>query len=187
MLLHLSPMPILRYLRYLKVGRAMSLDHSVRAKSLCHGCNSMMLHMARLNVLGVACDKGQVFAFFVLKANFPTGKELWPWLHVLKTRVLEWSFELAAHNVFKAVVGDDVVVSALILHRNGLFHQTTFLELVAVNKRSTKSALLIRCEVLCKVGVDFTRGIRLTQERSIKRGVFVLVIRIVDVVAQFSD
>lgn len=142
----------------------MSLDHSVWANTLRYGCDSMVLHMARLDVLRVACNEGEVFALLVLEANFPTSEEFRPWLYVVKTWILEWSLELATHNVFEAVVRDDVVVCALVLYGNSLLHQTSFLELIAINERATKASLLVRRETLCKVGVHLTRGIRLAQE-----------------------
>lgn len=52
----------------------MSLDDSMWAYCLCHGRKSMMLYVARLDVLWVTCDKRHVLAFFVLQADLPTTK-----------------------------------------------------------------------------------------------------------------
>lgn len=93
----------------------MGLDDSVWADCLCHGRDSVMLHMARLNVLGIACNERHILTFFVLQADLPASKEFRSRLYVLKPWILEWSLKLAAHNIFKAVVGDNVMVGALVL------------------------------------------------------------------------
>lgn len=92
----------------------MGLDDAMWANCLCRGRNSMMLHVARLDMLWVTRSKWHVLAFFVLQADLPTCKEFWTWLHVLKPWVLEGALELPAHDVFEAIVRDDVVVRALV-------------------------------------------------------------------------
>lgn len=92
----------------------MALDHSMWANRLCHGCDSMVLHMARLDVLRVARNERHVLALFVLQADLPASKQLRSWLDVLKPWILEWSLEFAAHDIFQTIIGDDMVVCALI-------------------------------------------------------------------------
>lgn len=133
------------------------------ANRLCHGCDSMVL-----DVLRVACNERYVLALFVLQAYFPACKEVRSWLHVLKPWILEWSLELAAHDVFKAIVGDDVMVGSLILDGNSLLHQASFLELVAVDKGPTETSLLVGRKALCEVGIDFTCRVGLARKRSLK-------------------
>jgi hypothetical protein len=55
-------------------------------------------------------------------------------LNVRQLRVLERPLELPTDNILKAVVGNDVVVGALILDRNSLLHQSTLFELIAVDE-----------------------------------------------------
>jgi hypothetical protein len=56
---------------------------------------------------------------------------------------LKRSLELPADDVFKTVVGDDMVVSALVLDRDGLLHQAAFFELVAIDEGAAEPSLLI--------------------------------------------
>jgi hypothetical protein len=72
---------------------------------------------------------------------------------------LEWSLELPTDNVFKTVIGDDMVMSALVLNRDGLFHQSAFLELVAIDEGATESSLLIGCQALGEVSVHLVHGV----------------------------
>jgi hypothetical protein len=99
-------------------------------------------------------------------------------------RVLVWSFELSAHDVFEAVVGYDMVVRPLVLDGYGLLHQTTLFELVAVDERATKAPLLIWVEALGEVGVHL--GIRLSNG-SVESWVLELIIRLVYVFSSFGD
>lgn len=183
----MSTMPVFRYLRNLQVGRTVSLNHSVWADSLCHRGDGMVLYMAGLNMLRVTRNERHVLAFFILQADLPPGEELGPRLNVFQSGILEWSLELAAHNVFQAVVRDYVVMGTLVLYGDCLFHQTPFLELIAVNERSTEASLLLWIEALCKVGVDFARSIGFAQKCSLEGGILVLIIRDIDVVAGFGD
>jgi hypothetical protein len=128
----------------------------------------MVLHMARLDVLGIARNERHVFALFVLQADLPTSKKFWPRLNVLKSWILEWSLKLAAYNVFKAIVGDDVMVSALVFDRDSLLHKTSVLELVAIDERSTETSLLIGGKTLCEVGIDFAGRVALAWERPLE-------------------
>lgn len=80
-----------------------------------------------------------------------------------------------------------MVMSALVLYGYGLLHKTSFFELVAVDKRSTETPLLVRCKALCEVGVDFARRVALSRQCSIIRGMLVLVIRVIDVIASLGD
>jgi hypothetical protein len=49
-------------------------------------------------------------------------------------RVLVWSLELSAHDVFETIVRNDMVVRSLILNGYGLLHQAALFELVAVDE-----------------------------------------------------
>ena len=71
-----------------------------------------------------------------------------------------------------------MVVSALVLDRDGLLHQTTLLELVAVNERATEASLLVGCETLGKVGIDLVH--RVGVGRRIERGVLVFVLGVLE-------
>ena len=99
-------------------------------------------------------------------------------MHFGELGVLKRTFQLARHDIFEAVVGDDVVCCALVFDRNGLLHQSTFLEFVAVNQRAAEASLLIRSQILGKVCVDLSHRIRrcdVASSNTIKRGVFVFV------------
>lgn len=98
-------------------------------------------------------DRG-VFAFLVLQAHFPTCQQFRTRLDVRKLRVLERALELAGDDIFEAVIGDDVMVSPLVLYGNGLLHQASLLELVTINKRATKTPLLFGRECLREVCVS---------------------------------
>lgn len=74
----------------------------------------MMLHMTRLNVLSIACNERHVLALLILKTDLPAIEELWSGLDVLEPRILVRSFELATHNVLKAIVGNDMMMGALV-------------------------------------------------------------------------
>ena len=75
----------------------------------------MVLHVARLDVLGVARDERHVFALFVFQADLPASKQLRSWLYMLKPGILERTLQLATYDVLQAVVRDDMVVCALVL------------------------------------------------------------------------
>ncbi len=162
------------------------LDHPMGAECLGHGGDSMMLYMAGLDMLRVACDEWHVLALFILQADLPTGEKLRSGLHTIKPGILEWSLELTAYDIFKAIVGDDMVVSALVLDRDGLLHQAAFFELVAVDKRATEAPLLVGRQALSKVGIYFTRRVRLAHKRTIESGVLVLVVRVVDIITSLG-
>lgn len=187
LLLNMSTMPVLRYLRYLHMRWTVGLDQPMWVHRLCRRRDRLMLHVTGLDVLGVACNERHVFAFLVLQADFPASEKFWPRLHILEPWVLKWSLELSAHNVLKAVIGDNVVVSALVFHGYGLLHETPFLEFVAVNERPTETPLLVRCKALCEVGVDLAHRVAFARQRSFERSMLVLIIRVVDIVASLRD
>jgi hypothetical protein len=101
--------------------------------------------------------------------------------------VLARSLQLPTNHVLKTVVRDDMVVSSLILDGYGLLHQATLLEFVAVDKRATEAALLIRCEALSKVRVHLACRIVFARVRSVERRVLKLVIGVVDVFTGLAD
>jgi hypothetical protein len=72
---------------------------------------------------------------------------------------LKRSLELPADDVFKTVVGDDMVVSALVLDRDGLLHQATFFELVTIDEGAAEPSLLIGGQTLSEVGVHLVHGV----------------------------
>ena len=115
----LRAMPIFGHM---KMKRGMSLNRALHSYWLCYGPNNMVLQMTGLNVVGIACKERHVFTFFVFQADLPTIQELWSWLDVGKLWVLERSLEFSTYHVLEAVVGDDVVVSALVLDRYRLLH-----------------------------------------------------------------
>lgn len=143
--------------------------------------------MTRLESAPIASDERHVFAFLILKADLPTIEEFGSGTDVCQIRVLERSLQLATDYILKAVVRDDVMMCTLIFDRDGLLHQATFLEFVAVDERSAKTALLIRGQTLGEVGVDLTRGLWISYRCSIERRVIELVIRSVEVVSGLCD
>jgi hypothetical protein len=147
----------------------------------------MVLYVAGLYVLSIACDERQVLALFILKAYLPAGQEFWSRLDVFEPWVLVRSFELPTYHVLKAVVGDNVVMRALVFDRYSFLHETSLFELVAVDQRATETALLIGSKALCKIGVNFARGIGLAGKCSLIGGVFVFVIRVVHVFTSLGD
>lgn len=165
----------------------MALDHPMWADRLCYGSNSMVLYVARLNVLGIACDERHVFTLFVLQADLPSSKQLWSWLYVLKPGILKRSLEFATDNILQAVVRDDMVVCALVLDRDSFLHQPTFLKLVAIDEGTTETALLIWGETLSEVRIHPASRFILAWKGPLKRGGFVLIIGVVDVVAVLGD
>lgn len=90
--------------------------------------------------------------------------------------ILERSLQFSADNILEAVIGNDMVVGALILYRNGLFHQPALLEFVAINEGSTEAPLLIWCEALGKVGIDLACSVCIANKRSVKCWVFVFIL-----------
>lgn len=147
----------------------------------------MVLYVAGLYVLSIARHERQVLALFILEAHLPASQKFWSWLNVLESWVLVWSFELPAHHILKAVVGDNVVMRALIFDRYSFLHETPLFELVAVDQRATETPLLIGSEALCKIGIHFTRGIGLAGKRSFIGGVLVFIVRVVDVFTSLGD
>lgn len=147
----------------------------------------MVLHVARLHVLGVASDERHIFALFVFQADLPASKQLRSWLYMLKPGILERTLQLATYNVLQAVVRDDMVMCALVLDRDGFLHQSAFLKLVAIDEGTTETALLIRSEALSEVGIDLASRIILARESALKRGVLVLIVGVVDVFAVLGD
>lgn len=132
----------------------MCLHDALSSKCLSYCSKHMVLYMTWLHMVRVSCYKGHVLALFIFETDFPAVEKLWPRLDISELGVLERSLELATDNIFQTVVGDDVVVGALVLDRDGLLHQTAFLELVAVDQGAAESPLLIGCQALSKVGVD---------------------------------
>lgn len=104
-------MPVLGYLQ---MRWAVGLDDSMRANCLCHCGDGVVLHVAGLDMLWIAWNERHILALFVLQADLPTGEKFWSRLYVIKPWILERSLELTTHNIFKTVVRNDVVVSALI-------------------------------------------------------------------------
>lgn len=147
----------------------------------------MVLYVTGLYVLSIARDERQVLALFILKANLPASQEFWSRLDVLESWVLIWSFELPAHHVLKAVVGDNVVVRALVFDRYGFLHETPLFELVAVDQRATETPLLIGSEALCKIGVHFARGICLAGKCSFIGGVLIFIVRVDNTFTSLGD
>jgi hypothetical protein len=72
---------------------------------------------------------------------------------------LKWSLKLSADDVFEAVIGDDMMMSALVLDRDSLLHQAAFFELVAIDEGAAESSLLIGCQALSEVGVHLVHGV----------------------------
>lgn len=147
----------------------------------------MVLYVASLYMLSIACDEWQVLALFILEAYLPASQEFWSRLNVLEPWVLVWSFELPTYHVLKTIVGDDVVMRALVFDRYSFLHETPLFELVAVDQRATETPLLIGGKALCKVGIHFARGIGIAGKCSFVGGVFVFVVRVVDVFASLGD
>ena len=104
----------------------------------------MVLYVAGLYVLSIARHERQVLALFILEAHLPASQKFWSWLDVLESWVLVWSFELPTHHILKAVVGDNVVMRALVFDRYSFLHETPLFELVAVDQRTAEAPLLIR-------------------------------------------
>jgi hypothetical protein len=137
----------------------MSLELTLSTDRLSYSSDNMMLHMTWLDVVWVSCYKGHVLALLIFKANLPTIQKLGSWLDVGELWILEWSLELSAHDVLQTVIRNDMVMSALVLDRDGLLHQTAFFELIAVDEGATESALLIGCQALGEVGVYLVHGV----------------------------
>lgn len=170
----------------LQVERRMRLYQSM-SYSLRYCPNDMMLQVARLDRMPVACNERQVFALLVLKADLPAGEKLWSWLDFCKPWVLERSLQFTADDILEAVVRDDVVMCALVFDGDGLLHQAAFLEFVAVNQGPAEASLLIRCEALGKVGVYFVQGVGLTNRQSIECGILEFVVRCIHVLASLRN
>jgi hypothetical protein len=180
-------MPTVPVLRYLEVGRPVGLKDPTWTNCLCTSRDGMMLHVAWLDMLRVTCNEWHILTLLILDANFPTSEKLRSRLNMLKPWVLKRSLELAAHNVLQAIVGDDMVVSTLILHRDGLLHQPLIFELITVNEGATEAPLLVWREGLREVGVDLACRVALARECAIKGWVLVLVIRVVYMVAGLGN
>jgi hypothetical protein len=80
-----------------------------------------------------------------------------------------------------------MVVCALVLDRDGFLHQSTLLELVAIDEGTTETALLIWSETLSEVCIHLASRVILAWKGPLKRGVLVLIIGVVDVVAVLGD
>jgi hypothetical protein len=91
----------------------MSLRHRV-PYGLCDRPNNMVLQVAGLHMLTIACNERHVLAFFVFETDFPASEQLRPWLNVREFWILERSFQLSADHVFETVVGDNMVMRALV-------------------------------------------------------------------------
>lgn len=107
-------------------------------------------------------------------------------LNIHELVILEWSLQLPVHNILETVVGDDMMMGAIVLYRNGLLHQPAFLELITVDERTAESTLLIRRETLSKVGIHFFAGCILGRY-VLKGRIFVLIVCIVDVLSSVGD
>ena len=83
---------------------------------MCHGRDGMVLHVAGLDVLRVARNERHILALLILQADLPASEEFGSRLYMLKPGILEWSLELAAHDIFQTVVGDDMVMGTLVLY-----------------------------------------------------------------------
>jgi hypothetical protein len=55
-------------------------------------------------------------------------------VNVAQFLVLERSLEFPTYDVFKTVVGDDMMMCTLVLDRYGLLHQTSLFELIAIDE-----------------------------------------------------
>jgi hypothetical protein len=142
--------------------------------------------MTGLELLPVATNKWQVLAFLVFEAHLPAIEQFGPGVDVGQLRVLVWSFELSAHDVFETVVRDDMVVRPLVLDGYGLLHQTTLFEFIAVNERPAKASLLIWGEALGEVGVYFAVRICLSNG-SVKCRALKLIVRMADAFSSLSN
>lgn len=71
-----------------------------------------------------------------------------------------------------------MVVGALVLDRDGLLHQTTLLELIAVNEGAAEASLLIGCEALGEVGIDLVHRVGIGGR--VERGVLVFVLGVLE-------
>jgi hypothetical protein len=79
---------------------------------------------------------------------------------------------------------------ALVFDGDGLFHQTPFLELVAVDQRATEASLLVRRQTLCKVCIDLPHWVQrgvVTSNSTIESGDFVFILRVVYIVSTFGN
>lgn len=152
----------------------MCLDDTLGPNCLSDGTDDMVLYVARLDVVRVSCYKRHVLAFLIFEANFPAVEKLRPGLYVGQLGILERSLELPANNVFETVVGDDVVVGALVLDRDGLLHQAALLELIAVDEGAAEASLLIGSKALGEVGIDLVHRVGIRGR--VERGVLVFVL-----------
>jgi hypothetical protein len=118
---------------HLKMKRPMGL-HNPMSDGLCNRINDMVMQMAGLVVVPVAANKWKVFSLFIFEAHFPTTKKFRPRVNVGQFLILIGSFQLSTHHVFETIVGDNVMVCALVLHRYSLLHQTSFFELITIDE-----------------------------------------------------
>lgn len=129
-------------------------------------------------------------ALLVFQTDFPASEQIRSRLDVTQIWVLARALQLAVHYVFERVVRDDVVVGSLVLDGNGLLHQATLLELVAVDQRATEASLLVGRQVLSKIRVDLLRGLSwrdISGDGPLEEGIFVFIIRVCDIFASFGD
>ena len=112
----------------------MRLDEPWCSHGLRCCANHMMLHMAGLDLVWVACNEWHVFALLVLKADLPAVEEFWPSMNISQLRILERPLQFATDNVFEAVVRDNMMVCTLVFDGYSLLHQPPLFELVAINQ-----------------------------------------------------
>jgi hypothetical protein len=123
--------------------RSMCLNHALYSDCLGYSSDNVVLQVTGLDVMRVPSYQRHVLAFLIFQTDLPSVEELWSGLYVLQLWILEWSLELPTNNIFKTVVRDDMMVSALVLDGNSLLHQAAFFEFVAVDERPTEATLLV--------------------------------------------
>lgn len=132
-------MPVIRHL---EMQWAVGLYHAMTG-SLRDCIEHMVLDVTWLDRLTVGANKRHVLTLLVFETDLPPVKKLRPGMNVSQLLVLERPLEFAADYIFQAIVGDHMVMCALILHGYGLLHQAPLFELVAVNQGATESTLLV--------------------------------------------
>lgn len=84
-----------------------------------------------------------------------------------------------------------MVMGPLVFDRDGLFHQSTFFEFVAVNQGATIASLLVYRKFLRKVGIDLPQriccGRGVAGQVAIQVWIFVLILGVIDVFSGFGD
>lgn len=79
------------------------------------------------------------------------------------------------------------MMCALIFDGDGLLHQPSFFELIAVDERSAKASLLVWCETLSKVGIHFVGRVCVACKHTVNQRTLEFVIRVVDMVSSLGD